>query len=100
MYRLGMPRKIGNYILYASTAKVNSVTISSEFKCVYVCGFSTGWAGVISQKAAVMFWPQSCVLPHSELTDLELRDNELQDSGVRALSAGLENPHCKLQRLG
>ncbi|XP_035250153.1 NLR family CARD domain-containing protein 3-like [Anguilla anguilla] len=38
--------------------------------------------------------------PHSELIDLELRDNELQDSGVRALSAGLEDPHCKLQRLG
>ncbi|KAG5830104.1 hypothetical protein ANANG_G00317230, partial [Anguilla anguilla] len=38
--------------------------------------------------------------PHSELSDLELRDNELQDSGVRALSAGLEDPHCKLQRLG
>ncbi|KAG5840092.1 hypothetical protein ANANG_G00213460, partial [Anguilla anguilla] len=38
--------------------------------------------------------------PHSELRDLELRDNELQDSGVRALSAGLEDPHCKLHRMG
>ncbi|KAI1887108.1 hypothetical protein AGOR_G00202740 [Albula goreensis] len=38
--------------------------------------------------------------PHSELRDLELRDNQLEDSGVRALSAGLEDPHCKLQRLG
>ncbi|KAJ8272495.1 hypothetical protein GJAV_G00089810, partial [Gymnothorax javanicus] len=38
--------------------------------------------------------------PHSELRDLELRDNELQDSGVTALSAGLEDPDCKLQRLG
>ncbi|KAJ8374055.1 hypothetical protein SKAU_G00046350 [Synaphobranchus kaupii] len=35
-----------------------------------------------------------------ELSDLELRDNELQDSGVRALSAGLKDPHCKLRRLG
>ncbi|KAI1897245.1 hypothetical protein AGOR_G00081320 [Albula goreensis] len=38
--------------------------------------------------------------PHSELTDLELRNNKLQDSGVRALSAGLEDSCCKLQRLG
>ncbi|KAG7477169.1 hypothetical protein MATL_G00091280, partial [Megalops atlanticus] len=38
--------------------------------------------------------------PHSELRDLELRDNELQDLGVRALSAGLEDPQCRLQRLG
>ncbi|KAJ8358829.1 hypothetical protein SKAU_G00153540 [Synaphobranchus kaupii] len=36
----------------------------------------------------------------AELRDLELRDNELQDSGVRALSAGLEDPHYKLQTLG
>ncbi|KAJ8253681.1 hypothetical protein COCON_G00202930 [Conger conger] len=35
-----------------------------------------------------------------QLRDLELRDNELKDSGVGVLSAGLEDPHCKLQRLG
>ncbi|KAJ8332489.1 hypothetical protein SKAU_G00422780, partial [Synaphobranchus kaupii] len=38
--------------------------------------------------------------PHSELRYLELRDNQLQDSGVRVLSAGLEDPHCKVQTLG
>ncbi|XP_058232268.1 NACHT, LRR and PYD domains-containing protein 3-like isoform X2 [Hemibagrus wyckioides] len=34
------------------------------------------------------------------LTDLELRDNDLYDSGVEMLCTGLRHPHCTLQRLG
>ncbi|XP_060718094.1 NACHT, LRR and PYD domains-containing protein 3-like isoform X1 [Tachysurus vachellii] len=34
------------------------------------------------------------------LTDLELRDNDLHDSGVKQLCTGLKHPHCTLQRLG
>ncbi|XP_058232271.1 NACHT, LRR and PYD domains-containing protein 3-like [Hemibagrus wyckioides] len=34
------------------------------------------------------------------LTDLELRDNDLYDSGVEMLCTGLRHPHCSLQRLG
>ncbi|XP_030622887.1 NLR family CARD domain-containing protein 3-like [Chanos chanos] len=38
--------------------------------------------------------------PHSNLREMELRDNDLQNSGVMLLSAGLGSPQCKLEKLG
>ncbi|XP_033870145.3 NACHT, LRR and PYD domains-containing protein 3-like isoform X2 [Acipenser ruthenus] len=37
---------------------------------------------------------------HSHLRDLELRMNQIEDSGVKLLSAGLTHVNCKLQKLG
>ncbi|XP_017538986.1 NACHT, LRR and PYD domains-containing protein 3-like isoform X1 [Pygocentrus nattereri] len=41
----------------------------------------------------------SSALSFSCLKELYLRNNKLEDSGVKFLSVGLGNPHCKLEKL-
>ncbi|KAK3540141.1 hypothetical protein QTP70_027049 [Hemibagrus guttatus] len=41
----------------------------------------------------------SVLSSNSRLRELELTDNKVQDSGVKLLSAGLQDPHCTLEIL-
>ncbi|XP_071028975.1 NLR family CARD domain-containing protein 3-like [Oncorhynchus clarkii lewisi] len=54
------------------------------------CGFTE--EGCSSLVSALMSNP-------SHLRELDLSNNDLKDSGVKLLSAGLGNPHCKLETM-
>ncbi|XP_051978400.1 NACHT, LRR and PYD domains-containing protein 3-like [Xyrauchen texanus] len=54
------------------------------------------YCGVNDEGCAVL---ASALSNHSHLRELNLSGNKLGDSGVKLLSAGLENPHCKLETL-
>lgn len=64
-------------------------------ECIVVfCSLSQ--CGVTEEGCAAL---ASVLRSNSHLSDLSLSENNLGDSGVKLLSAGLENPICKLEIL-
>uniref|UniRef100_A0A672FAC5 NACHT domain-containing protein n=1 Tax=Salarias fasciatus TaxID=181472 RepID=A0A672FAC5_SALFA len=63
---------------------------SEEALLKLLCGLSERSCGALSSVLS----SQS-----SNLTHLDLSNNDLQDSGVKLLSSGLKSPHCKLEAL-
>uniref|UniRef100_A0A672GTS2 NACHT LRR and PYD domain-containing protein n=1 Tax=Salarias fasciatus TaxID=181472 RepID=A0A672GTS2_SALFA len=70
--------------------KLLPVVKASSKALLSSCGLSERSCGALSSVLS----SQS-----SSLTHLDLSNNDLQDSGVKLLSSGLESPHCKLEDL-
>uniref|UniRef100_A0A3B3RD27 NACHT domain-containing protein n=1 Tax=Paramormyrops kingsleyae TaxID=1676925 RepID=A0A3B3RD27_9TELE len=62
--------------------------------------FHTGLGGLGNCCLTEVCCGDLALLLRFELRELELRDNDLKDSGVKLLCGGLEDPKCGLQRLG
>uniref|UniRef100_A0A668V4N8 NACHT LRR and PYD domain-containing protein n=1 Tax=Oreochromis aureus TaxID=47969 RepID=A0A668V4N8_OREAU len=73
-------------------------TLYKQCACICVVHFRLGVCHLSEKSCEVL----SSVLSSqsSTLKELDLSDNDLEDSGVKLLSAALQSPHCTLESLG
>ncbi|XP_072894538.1 NACHT, LRR and PYD domains-containing protein 3-like isoform X1 [Hemitrygon akajei] len=63
------------------------------------CKIQTMWLVNVGLKDSGVEDLVSALSTNPSLTELDLSDNKLRDSGVKLLSAALRNPECKIQKL-
>lgn len=84
-------------LLYYSSCNLFRPTLCYYLWFISFLCCSLRWCNLTERSCSNL---ASVLSSHTRLTELELRDNDVQDSGLKLLCAGLQDPGCSLQKLG